>query len=172
VHSTHVVGQGEAPSVSGRLFDLGGYWHRVPRTDPRARALADRHYSRQTQGAQEFTPPGKVLVLITDDGLAVWAAVEHLDPVGNLCWRCTIFRNEGPVKSSVLVIEATRRTFEYWRRHYGAPPPIPLRTEVDPKRVRAKRDPGRCFIKAGWRVVAERQGKRKLTFLEAPAVAA
>lgn len=35
------------------LFELDGYWERIRRCDARARALADRHYSRQTPGAAE-----------------------------------------------------------------------------------------------------------------------
>lgn len=43
--------------------------------------------------------------------------------------------------------------------------PAPTWTEVDPRKTRRKRDPGRCFIKAGWRVVGESNG---LVVLEAP----
>jgi hypothetical protein len=81
-------------------------------------------------------------------------------------WRVSIFRNESPVLSSELVREATDRTRDYWRRHYGGEPSAPLRTEVDPIKTRRKRDPGRCFIKAGWRVVGET--KSGLVQLEAP----
>jgi hypothetical protein len=143
---------------------FGDRWHRVPRCHPAARALADRHYSRQTHGAQEFMPPGRVMVLLTLDGLAVWGAVENLDPAGNLRWRCSIFRNEGPMLSSSLVREATTATCSHWRSRWGVPA-VPLQTEVDPGQVRAKRDPGRCFIRAGWRVIGVRRG---LVILEAP----
>lgn len=44
-----------------RLFDMGGLWHQVRRCDPRARVLADRHYSRQTPGAAEFMVSGRTL---------------------------------------------------------------------------------------------------------------
>lgn len=33
-------------------------WQRTWRADPRAAALADRHYSRGTPGASQFAPPG------------------------------------------------------------------------------------------------------------------
>jgi hypothetical protein len=68
--------------------------------------------------------------------------------------------------SSLLVAEATARTYEFWRRHYGGLPSVPLRTEVDPEKTRRKRDPGRCFLKAGWRVAGET--KSGLVRLEAP----
>lgn len=148
-----------------RLFS-DGHWHHVSWQDQRARRLADRHYSRQQVGTTQFLPPGKRFVLLTDDGLAVRAVVENMDPAGGQAFRCTIFRNEGPVLSSVLVREATERTYDYWRRHYDALPAVPLRTEVDPKKTRAKRDPGRCFLKAGWKRVAVKRG---LVHLEAPA---
>ena len=47
----------------------------------------------------------------------------------------------------------------------GAEPVVPLQTEVDPSKTRRKRDPGRCFLRAGWRLVGERRG---LVILEAP----
>lgn len=153
-------------ALTARLFDCGGYWHRVERTSARARALADRHYSRQTPGALEFMGPGRVLVLLTDDARAVWGAIENLDGGGALRWRCSLFRNEGPVLSSALVREATERTVTYWRTHYGRLPEASLTTEVDPSRTRHKRDPGRCFLRAGWRVV-ERTADGLLR-LEAP----
>lgn len=111
-------------------------------------------------------PPGRVLVLLSADERAVWGACENLDPAGNRRFRVTIFRNENrDVLSSELVGEATRRTLGFWRSHYGGVP-CALTTEVDPSRTKRKRDPGRCFIKAGWR----RLGKTKsgLIVLEAP----
>lgn len=108
---------------------------------------------------------GKTLVMLTADGLAVWGAIENLDPVGNLRWRCSIFRNTGPFRSSNL--EATARTYVYWERHYGGLPVVGLTTEVDPEKTRRKRDPGRCFLRAGW---TRRPGfTRKLVVLDAPA---
>lgn len=49
--------------------------------------------------------------------------------------------------------------------HFGAVPVVPLTTEVDPGKVRPKRDPGRCFLRAGWTRVDERRG---LVVLQAP----
>ena len=147
------------------LFAPAGHWWRVSRNDPRARDLADRHYSRQTVGAPEFMANGRTFVLLTVDARAVWGVIENLDPAGRRRWRCSIFRNEGPVRSSELIREATQRTFTFWRLRYGAIPAEPLQTEVDPTQVRRKRDPGRCFIRAGWREVGESRG---LIVLQAP----
>jgi hypothetical protein len=153
-------------SLSLSLFDDDGHWVPVTRCDVLARELADRHYSRQTVGAQEFMANGRTLVMLTRDGRAVWGAIENLDPVGTLRFRCSIFRNESPgLLSSDLVREATARTYLYWRRHYGRLPAVPLTTEVDPAKTRRKRDPGRCFLRAGWRRVGEVRG---LVVLEAP----
>lgn len=153
----------------GPLFDTDP-WIRVRRCDGRARRLADRHYSRQTPGAQEFMASGKTLVLLSRDALSVWGAIENMDPAGGLRWRVSIFRREGgAVRSSDLIRSATQRTFAYWRIRYGAVPPVPLTTEVDPKKTRSKRDPGRCFIRAGWHRIDVRRG---LVILEAPAEAA
>jgi len=47
-------------------------WRRSWRADPRARILADRHYNRQSIGADNFVPPGRCFVLRTEDSSAVW----------------------------------------------------------------------------------------------------
>lgn len=149
-------------------------WEHVRRDDVRCRELADRHYSRQTPGTKDFMGPGRTFVLLAEftsrepaaNGTrAVWGVNENLDPVGELRLRCTIFRNETPWLSSFLIKSATEATLERWRRKYGWNGTPPLRTEVDPKKTRRKRDPGRCFIKAGWRRIGEVNG---LIVLEAP----
>lgn len=143
-------------------------WHVVKRCYVPARLLADGHYSRQTPGADEFMASGETLVLWheTEQGGAVWGAIHNLDPAGNRRWRCSIFRNLSGDLSSDLVREATRLTYLFWERHYGARPTIPLTTEVDPAKTRRKRDPGRCFRKAGW---SARKGlTRGLVVLDAP----
>lgn len=126
--------------------------------------LADPHYSRQTPGAREFMPPGRTFVLLSNDGRAVWGAVENRFK-GVLRWRVTIFRNTGGRLSSLLIRKATRMTRARWRQRYGTR--CPLRTEVDPRRVRRKRDPGRCFLRAGWRLVGPSAHGDLLVF-EAP----
>lgn len=144
-------------------FDLG-HWRMVKRTDPRARELADRHYSRQSIGAAEFMGPGRAFVLLADG--AVWGVNENLDANGVMRWRCTIFRNESRVLSSTLIKEATARTIEYWVRRFKKLPDQPLTTEVNSERVRPKRDPGYCFLMAGW--VHHATTQRGLTVLRAP----
>jgi hypothetical protein len=121
-------------------------WVPVDRDHPAARALADRHYSRQTPGAREFMPPGETLVMLTPCARAVWGVCLNLDGGGNLRWRVTIFRNEGAGLSSALVVAATAATRARWPGQA-----LLLTTEVDASKVRHKRDPGRCFTRAGWR---------------------
>lgn len=147
------------------LFDMGGAWHQVKRCDVRARLIVDRHYSRRTVGAQEFLTVGKTLVLLTADESAVWACIEHKDPRGKWVWRNTVFRNEGSTLSSDLVREATARTVSYWARRYELPTKYWLRTEINTEKTRHKRDPGRCYRKAGWHPLGFVNG---LFHLEAP----
>ena len=138
---------------------------RVTKWSRAAVVLADRHYSRQSHGAPQILPPGQTFLLCTPLGDAVWGVCANLDPAGAERWRCTIFRNESSVLSSDMIREATRRTYAWWRGHYGALPRVPLTTEVDSSKVRRKRDPGRCFLRAGWRFVCVRNG---LHVFEAP----
>ena len=47
-------------------------WHLSNHCAARAIPLADRHYSRKTVGSPQFTPPGRKLVLLTDEADALW----------------------------------------------------------------------------------------------------
>lgn len=147
-----------------------GPWVQVRRTHDSARELADRHYSRQTIGAEGFMPPGRTFVLVSRCERALWGVVENKDPAGALRWRCSIFRNEGAGRSSALIVDATARTFDFWRAR-GELPATPLSTEIDPSKVKHKRDPGRCFRRAGWTVhgwTTGGHGRTKLLVLIAP----
>lgn len=125
-------------------------WHLSHRAHPRARALADRHYSRQTIGATQFAPPGRCLVLLTAAADALWVTswprpeyVQHAWPDS---WMCSLFRNESDELSSELVVSAVAAT----RWFFGDPPALGMITLVNADKVRPKRDPGRCFRKAGF----------------------
>lgn len=126
------------------------------RASARGRRLADRHYNRQKVGAAQFVPPGACLVLVTECARALWTTsapfaefVRHAWPGA---WVCSAFRNEGAGLSSELIVEAVAATRALW-----APPDAGMVTFVDAGQVRRKRDPGRCFIRAGFRR-AERCG--------------
>jgi hypothetical protein len=74
------------------------------RTDPLARVLADRHYNRQSVGAQDFAPPGRCLVLRTPAADAFWITswpfAEYVQHAWAGAWVCSAFRNESPARSS------------------------------------------------------------------------
>lgn len=125
-------------------------WAQSWRADPRAAAIADRHYNRQKVGAAQFVPPGRCLVLRTPDERALWITswpfAEYVKHEWAGAWMCSAFRNEGAGLSSELIREAIAATV--WR--WGEPPPLGMVTFVDPRKTRHKRDPGRCFRKAGF----------------------
>lgn len=143
------------------MSEQARFWGRVERFDRRAAALADRHYNRQTHGSPQFAPPGRLLVLLTSPADALWVSVHqrHVRHAFPGAWVCSLFRNEDREAhaSSDLIREAVACTRWKW----GDPPPEGFVTFVDPARVRRKRDPGRCFLRAGWRLVAETTGRSR-----------
>ena len=146
---------------------INGYWLPCSRRDPRAIALYFRHYSSAKGGRKTscyqagFTGQGQTMVLLTDRCDALFAWVRQMIPRmdGQTGVNCTVFRNEGSVLSSELIREADELAWQRWPnepRHF---------TYVDSGAVRRKRDPGRCFVKAGWTRLKERSG-RGLVILE------
>lgn len=125
-------------------------WHRSNRGDRMALPLADRHYNRQKPGTPQFVKPGACRVFLTSDESALWvSSFQRPDLVKHAwagCWENSIFRNEGPVLSSQLIREGVAATLHDW----GTPPPGGIITFVDPKKIKAKRDPGYCYIRAGF----------------------
>jgi hypothetical protein len=125
-------------------------WQLSWRTDPLARVLADRHYNRQSVGAQDFAPPGRCLVLRTPAADAFWITSwpfpEYVQHAWAGAWVCSAFRNESPAVSSGLVREAVAATLAKW----PDPPALGMVTFVDADKVRRKRDPGRCLRQAGF----------------------
>lgn len=127
-------------------------WSLSHRFDSRACKLADRHYSRQTNGSPQYAPPGKLLALFreTPNGSAVWATSwqkrEYTRHQWPGYWNCSIFRNEGAGLSSLLILDALAATRWKWPagQRYG------MITFVDPGKIKKKRDPGRCFRRAGF----------------------
>jgi hypothetical protein len=169
-----------------------GVWRRSSSSDPIALAIVDGtgihdghgpHYSRRSPGSKTFTGVGQEIVLVTLDGLAVWACVYQRTPTARgtgqsrgrsgatdarprFLWRNMIFRNLGAGLSSDLIRSATVATYHEWIKRYGALPAERLRTEVDVKAVRS-RNPGYCYIAAGWERGPVVRGKR---FLYAPPI--
>lgn len=126
------------------------HWELSHSQDDRARPLADRHYSRQKPGTPRFAAPGRCLTLLGRERKALWVTswpyAEYVKHEWAGAWICSLFRNEGEALASDLIREAVAVT--RWR--YGAPPDLGMVTFVDAEKVRHKRDPGRCFVKAGF----------------------
>jgi len=184
--------------MQARLFSplppIFSTWRLSSSSDPAALAVVDGtgindgngpHYSRRSPGSRTFTGVGREIVLMSKCGRAVWAVVQQRTPsrVGSggsrgragtadtsaqWVWRNMIFRNLGAGRSSDLIREATEATYALWQWRYGEMPPVPLRTEVDVRRIRS-RNPGYCYQCAGW---TKGETKRNKLFLYAPTTGA
>jgi len=142
-------------------------WEQSNRFDPRAVAIADRHYNRQKPGTNQFVPPGSNVVFMTPDERALWVTIcqEHVRHAWPGAWVNSLFRNEGAGLSSALIREAVAATRALW----PAVPDAGIITFVDGSKIRRKRDPGRCYRKAGWRHVGFTQERRLYVFQQLPA---
>ncbi len=137
------------------------HWEVISKFCPWSALIADRHYSRRTIGSPQFMPPGQTLILgsLSQDAIFGWwrphprsgiRAMNNLDG-----WTCTIFRNESPMLSSALILEA--ETMLQDRHECG---PDGMLTYVWDKRV-ASVNPGYCFKRAGWRTKGRSADKKK-----------
>lgn len=133
------------------------WWQRSHRADPRACAIADRHYNRQKVGSPQFVPPGRCLVLRhADDALWVssWPFAEYVRHAWGGAWVNSLFRNESDRLSSELIREAVALTVGHWPEV----PDLGMVTFVDADKTRRKRDPGRCYRRAGFEHVGFTKG--------------
>ena len=143
------------------LFNEPVYWIESHDGNIHARKLADRHYSRETKGSKQFVGAGEKIVLMSPNGDALFAwlrskpeyRLDHIDGVN-----CTIFRNESSVLSSKLILEAEKFAREKW-------PGLKLFTYVSKTKVRSK-NPGWCFMKAGWKLVGENKSGELRLFVK------
>lgn len=134
-------------------------WTLSDRADPLALPLADRHYNRQKPGTPQFVPPGSCVCLVIPDAavwVTSWPKAEYTKHRWAGAWVNSCFRNERPdlYLSSELIREACAATVAL----YGPPPPLGMVTFVDRGKTRRKRDPGRCYRKAGFIVDGETKG--------------
>lgn len=144
-----------------------GPWVRVKDGDDSVRSMFDRHYSRQKyrdgRSPLIFVGPGEKMVLMTPDALAIFVWRKFIDDCidertneRQAGVNCAVFRNEGTQRSSDLIRAADNLAWNEW-------PSLRLYTYVAPDKVRHKRDPGRCFLKAGYRYCGwTKSGKRVL----------
>lgn len=142
------------------------FWSKVTKFDRAAVALADRHYSRRKVGAPQFMPPGETIVLLGSKAVWGWWR-PHPDSGlkatnGFDGWTCTIFRNEGEILSSDLILEAER----YLQISGKTCGPSGMLTYVFDSKIRST-NPGFCFKLVGW-VVIGRSADRRKTLLWKP----
>lgn len=127
-------------------------WHVSTRSDPRALPLADRHYNRQKPGTPQFVPPGRCLVLLTEEADALWVTswplAEYTKHEWAGAWVNSLFRNESEHLSSELILEAVAATRHYW----PDVPDLGLITFVDADEIES-RNPGYCYECAGFKRV-------------------
>lgn len=140
---------------------LGTYWRECKDGDEGARLFFDAHYSRSHYADGRTPPlfvgPGGKLLLTTEDGKGLFAWRKFKDDSGQVGVNCAIFRNEGPVLSSLLILDAEPIAWARW-------PGQRLYTYVNPRKIRST-NPGACFLAAGWRRCGLTK-KRKLVILE------
>ena len=131
-------------------------WTLIKDADPRGLELFRRHYSyrksrdqydmfnaARNRNMKHFIGPGEKLALLTPDNRAlfVWRKFISMDAQQGV--NCAVFRNEGAGLSSDLIRSADEIAWGRW-------PGARLYTYVDARRVRS-RNPGYCFLMAGWR---------------------
>lgn len=101
---------------------------------------------------QQFVGPGEKLVLLTENGdaLFVWrkAIIDCIPKQEGV--NCAVFRNESQMLSSMLILEAERVAHCRW-------PGDRLFTFVAADKIRSS-NPGCCFLKAGWRKCGKTKG--------------
>lgn len=107
-----------------------------------------RHYTaRKNRKIEQFIGPGEKLALITQDAKAIFAWRKFISDNNQTGINCCVFRNEGSTAandSSELILSACDIAWEKW-------PGERLYTYVDPSKIRMKSEPGRCFLRAGFR---------------------
>jgi len=89
-----------------------------------------------------------------------WPFPEYVDHAWGDSWECSLFRNEGAGLASDLIRSAVAVTAWKWP---GGAPTLGMITFVDASKIKRKRDPGRCFIRAGFEKIGETKGG-KLVF--------
>lgn len=131
-----------------QLPEASEHWCFTRDGDLYAYELFQRHYSAMRNGRRkirQFVGPGKKLVLLSKTGNALFAWRHFIDDTQPIQrgHNCAVFRNEGNVLSSQLILEAVSIVFKRWgiNRCY---------TFIDPAKIHSS-NPGFCFKKAGWK---------------------
>jgi hypothetical protein len=113
-------------------------WSLSWRADPHGRRIADRHYNRQSIGANQFVPPGRCLVLTAQAALWItsWPFAEYVKHRWPGAWVCSAFRNEGAGPSRALIVDAVAATLWRWPAPALGMVTFIDRNEVQPERMR------------------------------------
>lgn len=142
-------------------------WILSHRADSVARPIADRHYNRQHPGSPGFVPPGRCLVLRLPGALWVssWPFAEYVRHEWPGAWVNSCFRRESGPVASELIRQAIAATRWFWPdvpsvpwKYQGESGVVGMVTFIDRDKVRRKRDYGRCYRKAGFKVIGETKG--------------
>ncbi len=131
-------------------------WRQSFRADPASAAIADRHYNRQSIGSAQFVPPGRCVVLRADAAVWVtsWPFAEYVRHEWPGAWINSLFRREGGELASEMIRAAVSATRWTW----PLVPALGMVTFVDATKIRHKRDPGRSYLRSGFRQVGETKG--------------
>lgn len=136
-------------------------WRRSWRASPIGASIADRHYNRQKIGSPQFVPPGGCLVLLTDDRAALWTTstplpqfVKHAWPGA---WINSLFRYEKHDDSQHLASDLIRAAVAHTRAEWPNVPDLGMVSFINPRKVES-RNPGYCYLKAGFRKVGATKG--------------
>lgn len=154
--------------MSKRL-DFGDIWQPIRDGTPFARALYEKHYSchqyADGRRPKKFVGPGYYIALTTADEhcLFVWRKFKDDCIPKQVGINNAVFYKEGRQKwqASTMILAAERWA---WRRWPGER----LYTYVDPRKIRKKRDPGRCFLRAGWRLCGKTKVNKLLILEKCP----
>lgn len=140
------------PKRSAARRARNSWWEVSNRFDPRSCRIADRHYNRRKVGSPQFVPPGRCLVLRHEDNalwVTSWPYANYVKHAWAGAWVNSLFRNESSRLSSDAIKDAVAMTIAYW----SEPPELGIVSFIDAKKIKKKRDPGRCYERAGWRRV-------------------
>lgn len=142
-------------------------WRISDRFDPASVVIADRHYNRQKPGTNQFVPPGRCLVMRTEDDKALWVTswpkAEFTKHAWAGAWVNSTFRREGGALASDLITAAVAHT----RARWPETPELGIVTFINPEKVRST-NPGYCYLMAGWKFAGYTKGGL-LVFQQLPA---
>ncbi|MHB1952368.1 MAG: hypothetical protein ACYCOU_01350 [Sulfobacillus sp.] len=102
--------------------------------------------------------------MIAPDAKALWVTswpfAQYVKHAWAGAWVNSMFRNEGAGLSSELILQAVAATRAVW----PAVPENGIISFVDADKVKHKRDPGRCYRKAGFELVGRTKSAGLLAF--------